>query len=380
MSLSWGINIPDADYYSLLSLEMGRPTSVKDEDCNVGMPSPVDDEHMHSDNGWLSSPPEQSTSLLLPLVQIVGGISKMLRVIKGPHLAPSALEAYEAHFKDCMREFPIYRQIRPNDYVDPKELPPIIYLQNARLVLHRHNLQPGSEAAHRSSALTSCAAAAADTARLLRRCMQEAPPEKQLHNMERNDAWEERMVSAVSSFLCTHIWRCTLFLCFRFEFELAIWCVQASAALGNSRPINTACGQNLEFYLGEMAKKLKEGCKIDADEDMIAYTSGDLQGNLETAWVWECKEGDDQEDYADRSPSGTRQRDIPLLDEANEPRWDRWGKILDLLNDIFEEKQREQQHRAIEESSLRPPLVLPPLAPSPMVANSSNRMSIKDLI
>ena len=338
---------------------------------------------MYLDNNWLSPTPKQSTSLLLPIVDIVGGISKMLSVLKGPHLAPSILEPYESHFKDRMREVPAYHQIRTNGYVDPLELPPLIYLQNARLVLHRHNLVPGSESSHRSQALENCVSVAADTAKLLRRCMQEIPHEMQSHEAEKSDTWEKRINMAASSFMCTHLWRCSLFLCFRFEFECAIWCVRASAALGNSRPINAACGRNLEYFLREMITKLQQGHKLDSDEEMIAYVSGDLQGSPEGAWIWQSSPVDTQAapaGNADDGPPGETRDDGPSTPKADEPIWSGWEKVLDLLDELFQEKQREQQHRVIEESSLRPPLVLPPLAPSPLAASSSNRMSIKDLI
>jgi len=341
------------------------------------MPSTVDDQYMHAGNNWISPTPEQSTSPLLPTIQVIGGIARLLRVLKSRFLVDSAIEAYDSHFKGCMQGFPVYQQIRLNDYVDPVELPPIMYLQNARLMLHRHNLTPNSKARDRSAALDRCASAAADTAKLLRRAMQETPPGSQSKITEQNDTWEKRMVSAVSAFFCTHIWRCTLFLTFRLDYSNAIWCARASATLRTSRPINVACGRYLEFFLKEMAAKMNYGAPLDTDEEMIAYVSADLQGSFENSWIWKEAKGEVHLGKPFQSPTLSQSGDNKDASETDLADWDGWENVLSILDHLFHEQQQKQQHRAIRESSLRPPLMLPPLAPSP---NPSNRMSIKDLI
>ena len=368
------------DLHSLFSLELGRPALTKEEDCNVGMPSPVDDQYMHPGVDWLSPKPEQSTSPLLPMIQVIGGISRLLRVLKSRHLSKAVLEAYDSHFKGCMQAFPVFREIRTNNYVDPIELPSVMYLQNARLMLHRHNLVPTAAASDRAKALDDCASTAAETAQLLRRSMQEPPPDSRSQITEQNDVWEKRMVSAVSAFLCTHIWRCALFLSFRSDYENAIWCAQASATLGASRPINVACGRYLQFFLKELAVKASRGVDISTDEEMIAYVSGDLQGSFENSWIWKGSKGDVYlgKPIQVSNPVDTdRHRVDP---ETNTAQWDDWDNVLGILDHLFHEQQQEKQRRAIQESSLRPPLMLPPLAPSPHSASSSNRMSIRDLI
>jgi len=366
-----------ADYASLLSLELGRPALIKEDDCNVGMPSAVDDQYIHAGNNWVSPTPEQLTSPLLPTIQVISGIARLLRVLKSRFLTEPVLEAYDLHFKGCMQAFPVYQQIRLNDYVDPVELPPIMYLQNARLMLHRHNLSPTSGAQDRSMALDRCASTAADTAMLLQRTMQEMPPDSQSRTTEQNDTWEKRMVTAVSAFFCTHIWRCTLFLSFRLDYRNAIWCARASATLGASRPVNVACGRYLEFFLKKMAARNIDGPQLDTDEEMVAYVSADLQGSFDHSWIWKEAKGDVHlgNPFQDPTLGGNgNTNDASDIEEAD---WDGWDNLLSILDDLFQEQQRRQQHRAIQESSLRPPLMLPPLAPSP---NPSNRMSIKDLI
>ena len=346
----------------------------------MGMPSAVDDQYMHSGNNWLSPTREQSTSLLLSMIQVTGGIAKLLRMLKSRNLSPTALEAYDSHFEGCLQGFPVYQRVRANQYVDPVELPPIIYLQNARLMLHRHNLTPTSTAKERSAAVDRCASIAANTAKLLRQCMLETPPESRSSSAETSVSWKNRMVLAASAFLCTHIWRCALFLSFRSDFENAMWCAQASATLGASRPINVACGRYLHFFLKEMMVKMNEGTQLQTDEEMIAYVSGDLQGSFENSWVWKGNKGDMCFEKPFQKSTSTGNEDVKANIEKDLTPGNEWDNALSLLDHLFHEKQREQQHRAIKESSLRPPLTLPPLAPSPDPGNPSNRMSIKDLI
>lgn len=376
-----------ADNHSLLSLELGRPALTKEEDCNVGLPSPVDDRYMVPGIPWASSPtPEQSTSPLLPMIQVIGGIARLLRILKSDRLAKPALQAYDSHFNQCVNAFPAQRQGRANSYIDAIELPPIIYLQNARLMLHRHNLTPVCGSVERSAAIDHCILVARDTAGFLRRCMQPPPGEPRPHDAKQDDNWESRMISASSAFFCTHLWRCTLFLCFRLDFENALSCARASAIVGNARPVNVYCGRYLEFFLRELISRLDQGAQFDADEDMIAYASGDLQGSSENSWVWQKSKGgvhlgipwqfSGEKDLKDLKSKNS----LPAKHQSKGYDWNGWDDVLRTMERLSRKKEQERQHLAVQDSSLRPPMMLPPLAPSPTSMSPSNRMSIKDLI
>lgn len=375
------------NHRSLLSLELGRPALIKEEDCDVSMPSPIDDRYMHADGKWISPTPEQSTSLLLPTIQVIGGIAKLLRVLKSPRLAKSALQAYDSHFNNCMGAFPAQHQIRINKYIDPIELPPIMYLQNARLMLHRHNLSPVCDADTRSAALDNCASAARDTAKFLRRCMQEPPPDSECQITAQNDTWEKRMVSGVSAFFCTHIWRCTLFLCFRYDFESALLCARASATLGNSRPINTACGRYLEFFLDALITEVGLGAQLDTNEEMIAYVSGDLQGSFENSWIWQESKGNIHlgkplGSSASDEKTISKQENGEAAGQDRQP-WAGWDNVLRTLEQLAQGKQKENHPATGGEISRQPSGEFPALAPSPNPSTlqaASNRMSIRDLI
>ena len=344
---------------------------MKEEDCDVAMPSPVDDQYMHVGSNWTSPSPEQSTSALLPMIQVIGGIAKLLRMLKSRRLIKSTLLAYDTHFKKCMQIFPAQQEPRENHYIDPAELLPMAYLQNARLMLHRHNLSPTCDADERIAAMDHCASVSKDTARLLRRCMQNSL-ETHSHPSHETGSWKNRMVSAVSAFLCTHIWRCTLFLCFRFDFSSALCCVRASAVIGNSRPINIACGRYLEFFLLEFIRKLEQNDRPDTDEEMIAYVSGDLQGSFENSWIWQGNKGalhigrpsQSLDDNGNGEISG--RAFTKANTKAKDSDWAGWDRILDILEHLC-------QNSAVQDPSIRPPMMLPPV-------NPSNRMSIRDLI
>lgn len=346
------------------------------------MPSPIDDQYMVPGVHWASSPkPEQSTSPLLPMIQVIGGIARLLRLLKSDRLAKSALQAYDLHFNQCVNAFPAQHQGRANGYIDPYELPPIIYLQNARLMLYRHNLTPTCDSVERSAAIVNCVLVAKDTAGFLRRCMQ-----PRSHEAKQNETWESRMISASSAFFCTHVWRCTLLLCFHLDFENALTCARASATLGNARPVNVDCGRYLEFFLHEMTSKLDQGVHLDTDEEMIAYVSGDLQGSFGNSWIWQESKGGVHlgkplQISGEKDKTHLKSQTLsPTRPQSKESDWNGWDDILRTMERLFRKKEQERHHLAINESSLRPPMMLPPLAPSPNSMSPSNRMSIKDLI
>jgi len=376
-----------ADCRSLLSLELGRPAMIKEEDCDVSMPSPVDDQYIYEGkSNWTSPTPEQSTSPLVPTIQIIGGIAKLLRVLKSPRLPTSAIEAYESYFDKCIRTFPVQHQLRVNDYLDPIELPPIMYLQNARIVLHRHNLTPLCESESRSAAIDRCVLAARDTARFLCRCMREPPRGSPLKATAQVDTWEKRMTTATSAFLCTHIWRCTLFLCYRSDFEYALVCARASAVLGDSRPINTACGRYLDFFLKELISRLNNGAPFDLDEEMIAYVSADLQGSLERSWIWQESKGDVHPGKPLPSTASNGKGGIEKAKNSEnrspgwEDDWSGWDHILTILKKFVQEQQRERRETTVQRASRPSSGESASLTVSPTSAIPSNRMSIKDLI
>ena len=363
---------------------------IKEEDCDVQMPSPVDDQYIYEGSSWMIPTPEIATSPLLPTIRVIGGIARLLGMLKSPQIPKHALRAYDMHFDKVMSNFPAQHQIRIHDYIEPIEMPPMIYLQNARLMLHRHNLTPICDQQMRSQALDRCAHTSEDTARLLRRCMREPPMGSQSKITAQEDTWDKRMVSAVSAFFCTHIWRCSLFLCFRLNFESALTCIRASAVLGGSRRVNTACGRYLDFFLGQLVIKLNEGVNLDIDEEMIAYVSGDLQGSFESSWIWQESKGHVHmgkplQSAATIHTNGIHGKELDEdMSQAEDGDWNGWDRIIRLVEGLASEDRREQEHResAIPDATRSPVVQLPPLgtSPSPSTSTPRDRMSIKDLL
>lgn len=359
---------------------------VKEEDCNVALPSPIDDQYMLHDSNWSAPTPAQSTSALPSLVNVIGGIAKLIDLLKSQQIAPPVLEAYDAHFVKCMVDFPSQHRLQKDGYIDPIELPPMIYLQNARIILHRHNMTPICEPSLRSAAIDSCLSVAKDTASFLRRCMQELPAASPAQITTQDDTWEKRMVSAASAFFCTHIWRCTLFLCFRLEFEIALICARASAILGDTRPINTACGRYLEFFLQHLSSKMQSNVQLDDDEEMIAYLSADHQGSFGVSWIWQESKGDvhlgrpmqglrvEAEDNVISQSNGT-----PTFKNADLD-WKGWGNILKSLNQLLQSKQRKESQSLARVVPQQEHGEVAPLAESPVGINNPNRINIRDLI
>ena len=142
--------------------------------------------------------------------------------------------------------------------------------------------------------------------------------------------------------------------------------------MGNTRPVNVACGRYLEFFLTELIRKLDQKDQFDTDEEMITYVSADLQGNFEHSWIWqERKEGVQlgrplQSSDSVGNGKASEHDSTKVKPEAEGSDWKAWDKVLNILEQLY-------QTGAIQDPSIRPPMVLPPV-------NPSNRMSIRDLI
>ena len=386
VSLRFPMSQQSADIYSLLSCELGRPAMIKEEDCDVRLPNPVDDQYIFEGTNWMTPSAEHATSPFVLTIRVIAGIAELLNLLRSPEIPDHALRAYENHFDKVISEFPTHQHIYLDGYVDPIELPPTMYLQNSRLILYRHNLAPTCDQHTRAQALERCAIVAKGTANILRRCMQDPLPESQAHG----EPWEKRMISAVSAFLCTHIWRCTLFLCFRLDFESALTCVRASAVLGDSRRVNISCGQYLDFFLDQLIVKLKEGIDFDTNEEMIAYVSSDLQGSFERSWIWQewkghIYMGKPLQSASTANINGVQQQGPDEgIKQHKDGQWVGWERILRLVKGLAREQQQKQDHpeSGSSEVARSPAIQLPPLgtSPSPSTSTPRDRMSIKDLL
>ena len=364
---------------------MGRSPMIKEEDCSIPLPSPVSDEVMDEGDAWMNPTPDMNRTALLSTILVVAGLARMFRLLKLAEIPLETLRIYDAHFEKVLKSFPRHHQHQNTDHADLTELYHAIYLHNARLVLHRHNLAPDCDPQARSRAIENCTAVARSTAALVRKCMQDLPSTKEPVAFQRQKTWEERVKFASSDFVCTHVWRCTLWLLHQRYFSEARDCAHFSQALGDSRPVNIACGRYLDFFLAQLIQKSKQKIVLDSDEELLAYASGDLQANYECSWIWEhgavrSKSRQDTGEHLDPVKVG----EVSTA-EAQSAEWAGWGKVVELVDELA--REQHSVHSVREDVTLskvrQGPIHLPPLvaSPSPSAASTPrDRLSIKDLL
>ncbi|KAL1628291.1 hypothetical protein SLS54_001864 [Diplodia seriata] len=276
----------------LLSLEVGRPVLIDDEDCEVSWPAAVDDSYIQPHGISRPSPGQPMMITLHNTIPVMRFLGQLKKTLKARTIGAATLQTYEDYFRAIMSSFPETYQLAPESYVDPGVLTSVLVLPFARFHLSRHNLSSACHPAERIDALNRCLAVAQDTAKYISRSMLSPPA---FHDGAgepgfRGDSWQARILATAKHMLCTHLWRCTLVLCFRAEYVAALTCVRASAAIGSARKVNMACGRNLSFFLDRLTERIQSGTgsqtMLEVDEEMLAYVSGDLQGSTENSWVW----------------------------------------------------------------------------------------------
>lgn len=388
----------------LLALEMGKPILINDEDCDADLPCPVDDQYI-SDGGRAVDAQAQRMTPLLATIHVVRSLGQLTKTFRSRVVSPATLETFDRHFSACSSAFPAEYHLSSSDqYLDPRSLAPIIYLQNARLFLHRHNLSPFCAHDVRSAAISNCVSISLDTSRLLSRCMLSpssagagaeagfASPSDGDHHHHPQTQWRTILASAATTMLCTHIWRCTLLLLFRQEYAAALTCIQAGAAIGDSRSVNAACGRYVAFFLRCILDRLSHrnnehvvviggggGADLfDHDEELMAYASGDLQGTMDGSWIWQGSETGSELDTlsptsasdatsasvsASASAHGTSSHpgirgewiSSPEGGGAAEPEWEGWEWLEGTVQYLLNEKQQQQQQQPYHHQQVHHP-------------------------
>ncbi|PLB48241.1 C6 transcription factor [Aspergillus steynii IBT 23096] len=384
--LWWGMYAWDR----LLALEMGKPVLINDQDCDVDLPCPVDEQFI-SDGGVV--PEGQQTTALLATIHVVRSIGQLTRTLRSSNISPATIDTFERHFNACLATFPAQYHPKSDQYLDPRALDPIIYLQNARLILHRHNINPFCAPEVRASALDYCVSTSQDTARLLSRCMRH--PSSPQGFGATNEDWRPLLASSAGTTMCTHIWRCALILLFRQDFATALVCIQAAAAVGDSRALNAACGRYIVFFLKCLLDRLRHGDDLERDEEMMAYVSGDMQGHCDGSWVWQGSEtGSQLAAMASTigSPVSMGQSDprdnISTDDAENTEGWHWVEQTVRYLHERQLEQQKEYERRDApsfqnppESAYLSPEAAVGRDESSPRRSSSSHsRMTIASII
>lgn len=225
-------------------------------------------------------------------------VSGLKKTLKSPVIPQATLKTYDEYFRMILSSYPEEFQPHSDAYLDPFSLTLCIPLLTTRFILYRHNITPYAPTPDRSDAISRIAAIAQETVRLLHRTMQ-FPPN---HNADRSASWSDLLKAHADNATCRHLWRCTMALAFRGDFEGALACVRVCKVIGGMRKINIACGRNLSYFLerltdrmgifagrGWMGGVVGAGSwqrELEGDEEMLALLTGDMQGDWECAWVW----------------------------------------------------------------------------------------------
>ena len=249
----------------------------------------------------------------------------------------------------CLATFPADYRMKSDQYLDPRSLAPIIYLQNTRLLLHRHNISPSCSPEVRHVAMDQCLAVAHDTTRMLVRCMH--PPTGGADGNASTPPgtdWRYYLASAATTILCTHIWRCILFLLFRAEYSAALICIQACSAIGDSRAVNICSGRYITFFLRCLMERgpRNETNDLEHDEEMMAYVSGDFQSRIDGGWVWRKTDMESPRPHSGPSQTLSSPTKPPsskksmAADTEQMQEWDGWEWIERTVEHLLNEQQK----------------------------------------
>lgn len=397
----WAIYVWDR----LLSLEIGRPLSIADEDCDVGFPSPVDDRFIQP-QGIIRTPasyaPQTGLAAAIPIVRFV---SQLKRTLKTAGIATHTLQTYDDYFHGIMSSFPEQCHTVAETYLDPILLSSVLTLQVARFHLYRHNLSVSCRPAERADALRRCASVAQDTAKYISRSLQIPPvkAESSDYSESPSQTWQARALCSASNMLCMHLWRCMLILCLRTDYHAALTCLRLSSIIGDLRKVNVACGRNLAFFLDRLMDRIHNGNgnhhQLEQDEEMLAYVSGDMQGCLENSWVWAGSEIGLKLNNTQALPAsdphfrengetfeGTHLplRPSPLLTEKESREWGGWERIERMIGQLIEEQRsrlsqplyyHRPPHNPGKRVHLAPDAAVPVSAVTSLASTSTNTLS-----
>ena len=369
---------------------------INDDECDTEYPQVLDEERLMADD---MNTPLPST-LLLAHVQIARIMAPLSRAFRPLCITSETLAKFESHLGECLHLFPRPLQLSSTAALDPCIMAPLISFQNARLLLHRHNLSPSCSPEQRTQAVEQCLHASRDTASVLSRCM--LPPD-----------WEQRFILSASSMLCTHLWRCMLFLLVRQVYDAFYLLLRAASTINDARSVNICCGRHLSFFVRFLIERKEKPnhVEVDQDEELLVYLSADMQAST-NSWVWGStetgthlsrrqKHGRPKNTQNEQDPLGTTATNSPswdnMLSEEQQNDWGGWQHIETLARYLQQLSERQryqhnhiQQHLRIsplsngpsngpEPASLGPtlaPITVPTEVPDP----NRSRMTIASII
>jgi hypothetical protein len=338
-------------------------------------------------------PPENmpglsTVNIVIPVIRFVG---QLIEVLKTRIITRDVLEQYDSYFQSMSHHVPEQLSLNSDGWLDPFVFSSIVPLLMVQFQLYRHNLNGYATAQERQEALFRCHQVGMQTVKFLNRVMRNPPHpiETTFPGASRGqDTWQPRLNKVVHNMVCRHTWRCTLIFCLRGDFDSALTCVEFSKAIGDVRKLNIACGRNLAFFLDQLLERTSRGTPqrdIEADLELIAYASGDLQGSQD-GFVWTGVKPSQQNPSNAFTAASVRMLvdDSPpsaLLTDAEIHDWGGWAKVEEKIGRLISEQRRRQQgphgyapgphaqspayHRSAHNEMKRVQLGPPEHAPSP---------------
>ncbi|KAK8129853.1 fungal-specific transcription factor domain-containing protein [Apiospora kogelbergensis] len=363
----WSIYILDRT----MSLEMGRPSLIHDTDCDVTLPEAIDDHFLHAEGPVHPLNADSLTHSLHVILNVVRSIPAIMQARSSLPITPTRLSSFDAHFVNCQRAFPAACDPENPLPIPPHMLMPMAYLMSTRLLLHRSNLAPSCPPDIRSNAIAQCSYTAAETAKLIART-------------------NATLADTATALLTTHIFRSALFLVITEQHELAGVCIRALKSIDVRRDVAVPCGRFLSLFLSAVASKRAEVAAYlprpvpgfgsqrppaaafqDAlcrDEELLAYLSADLQGGVESAWVWVGAERDAMPAAALASGGLVRSENRTGLGAEDMRDWVGWDRLDGQLRGLATESWSPTSQYA--------PHTLPPIKMEPTPGPSIPRNSM----
>ncbi|KAJ9609775.1 hypothetical protein H2200_006103 [Cladophialophora chaetospira] len=353
----------------LLALELGKPMLINDDECDTEYPQVLDEERLMADDVHTPLPP----TLLLSHIHIARLMAPLAKTFRSLCITSEALTRFESHLGECLHLFPRPLQLSSTTALDPCIMGPLISFQNTRILLHRHNLSPSCSPEQRAQAIEQCLHASRDTATILSRCML---PHVQSHD------WEQRFILSASGMLCTHLWRCMLFLLFRQLYDAFFLLLRAASTINDSRSINICCGRHLGFFLRNLVERIEKPnpVDIDQDEELLVYLSADLQSST-NSWVWgntetgthlsrRQKHGRPKNAQNEHEPQGTPGAKSPswenMLSEEEQHDWGGWQHIEQSARYLQQLSERQRYSN----NHIHQPIPISPLPNGPVTGTS----------
>ncbi|KAI5304154.1 hypothetical protein KEM56_006788 [Ascosphaera pollenicola] len=339
----------------MLAFELGRPFTIHDDDNEIELPSPVDEALIGTNGQQSASSPENPFSLFLGIIQMAQALPHLSKTLRAAVIPMPNLEAFDKHVRMCSLSFPLQCQASSTTFLDPRFLPPVLSLQSIGMTLHKHNLSPVCPPEMRHTAFKQCLSIARETACLVARCQ---PPDADPDVINES---KSLIASSATSIVCTHLWRCILFLLFCEDYHGALLCIQTCSLISDTKVVKATFARDIRSFIENLIRKLQnqkgETGTVPTDDELLAHAIGDVTTRLEEpAWtngIAHHTMSSNPSTSGSRSATGNQSLtpDDSAASVADSDRsWAEWEWIERTVLFLYEQQQAQRQ------GSAQPPL------------------------